>query len=174
MDLVVIGDSKFEKVFDEVLPKENYFIAKISGKKCVFINKKNNDFINDLNIIKTIGANRILEITSDELDVDRANIAENMGVIYSGFSITGKEEYIKPLIEVAINTSGKTALNNGLTEREKEVLGLVGEGLSNKEIAKKLFLSEKTVKNHLNNIFKKIEVSDRTNAALYAIKNNIQ
>ena len=41
------------------------------------------------------------------------------------------------------------------------------------EIAKKLFLSEKTVKNHLNNIFKKIEVVDRTNAALYAVKNGI-
>ena len=39
--------------------------------------------------------------------------------------------------------------------------------------AKKLFLSEKTVKNHLNSIFKKIEVADRTNAALYAVRNGI-
>ena len=41
------------------------------------------------------------------------------------------------------------------------------------QIAKRLFLSEKTVKNHLNNIFKKINVADRTNAALYAVRNKI-
>jgi len=171
MDLVVIGDSKFENVFDEVLPKDNYYIAKIAGKKCAFINTDSN-FLSSLEITKSIGASRILEITGLELDSDRVNIAENMGIIYSGFSVTGKEEYIKPLIEVAIDTSSNTK-NTGLTEREKEVLGLVSKGLSNKEIAKKLFLSEKTVKNHLNNIFKKIEVTDRTNAALYAVRNKI-
>jgi len=171
MDLVIIGDSKFTKVFDEVLPENNYYIARIAGKKCAFMNTEA-DFMSSLEITKNIGASRILEITNEELDGNRVNIAENMGLIYSGFSVTGKEEYIKPLIEVAINTSGKSE-NPGLTGREKEVLGLVAEGLSNKEIAKKLFLSEKTVKNHLNNIFKKIEVTDRTNAALYAVKNKI-
>ncbi len=69
--------------------------------------------------------------------------------------------------------TAKNTKEDGLTERETEVLGLIGKGMTNKEIAKKLFLSEKTVKNHLNNIFKKIEVADRTNAALYAIKNGI-
>ena len=171
MDLVIIGDSKFENVFDEVLPKDNYYIAKIAGKRCAFINTDSN-FISSLEITKSIGASRVLEITNDDLDTKKVNIAENMGLIYSGFSVCGKEEYIKPLIEVAINTS-VTSKDLGLTEREQEVLGLVANGLSNKEIAKKLFLSEKTVKNHLNNIFKKIEVTDRTNAALYAIRNNI-
>ena len=53
-----------------------------------------------------------------------------------------------------------------------EVLKLLAEGLFNKEIAHKLCISEKTVKNHVSNIFKKIGVSDRTQAAVYAIKNN--
>lgn len=171
MDLVVIGDSKFENVFDEILPKEKYFLAKIAGKQCAFL-PANNNFINNLEIIKELGVNRILEITNDEIDDNKVNVAEERGLIYSGFSVIGKDEYIKPLIEVAINISSKKR-SDGLTDREKEVLSLIGAGMSNKEIARNLFLSEKTVKNHLNNIFKKIEVADRTNAALYAVKNGI-
>ena len=59
-----------------------------------------------------------------------------------------------------------------LTRREIEVLKLLAEGLFNKEIAYTLSISEKTVKNHVSNIFKKINVSDRTQAAVYAIKHN--
>lgn len=62
---------------------------------------------------------------------------------------------------------------NDLTKREVEVLILVTEGLLNKEIAHKLYISEKTVKNHISNIFKKINVNDRTQAAVFAIKNSI-
>ncbi len=63
---------------------------------------------------------------------------------------------------------------NALTERESEVLGLIAEGMLNKEIAQKLFISEKTVKNHVSNIFRKLQVSDRTQAAIYAFKHNIK
>lgn len=60
-----------------------------------------------------------------------------------------------------------------LTYREVEVLQLICQGMSNQIIAKTLFLSEKTVKNHLTNIFRKINVTDRTQAVLYALKNKI-
>lgn len=60
-----------------------------------------------------------------------------------------------------------------LTLREMEVLQLIAKGLSNQEIAHRLYLSEKTVKNHLTNIFRKIDVADRTQAVLYAIRNKI-
>lgn len=60
-----------------------------------------------------------------------------------------------------------------LTNRELEVLIQVANGMSNKEIATNLNISERTVKNHISNIFKKIDVSDRTQAAVFAIKNNI-
>ena len=46
-------------------------------------------------------------------------------------------------------------------------------GMYNKEIAEKLDISERTVKNHISNIFKKIEVTDRTQAAVFAIRNNL-
>jgi len=70
-------------------------------------------------------------------------------------------------------SSGPGEKSHGLTKRELEVLQLVAQGENNKSIAEKLFISEKTVKNHLTNIFQKLNVSDRTQAALYAIKNKI-
>ncbi len=60
-----------------------------------------------------------------------------------------------------------------LTPRELEVLTCITQGKSNKEIAALLYISEKTVKNHLTNIFRKIGVEDRTQAALYAVKNRL-
>jgi len=63
---------------------------------------------------------------------------------------------------------------NELTQREYEVIVLIADGLNNKDIADRLFISEKTVKNHVSNIFRKINVSDRTQAAIYAYKNNIK
>lgn len=60
-----------------------------------------------------------------------------------------------------------------LTKRELEILKNLTIGMYNKEIATKLGISERTVKNHVSNIFKKISVADRTQAAVFAIKNHI-
>jgi two-component system response regulator DegU len=60
-----------------------------------------------------------------------------------------------------------------LSGRETDVIRLIALGLSNKQISGKLFLSEKTVKNHISRIFSKIDVNARTQAAIYAIKNGI-
>ena len=60
-----------------------------------------------------------------------------------------------------------------LSERETEVIRLIALGLSNRQISDKLFLSEKTVKNHISRIFSKINVSARTQAAIYALKTGI-
>ena len=62
---------------------------------------------------------------------------------------------------------------DSLTNREMDILIRVANGMYNKEIATSLSISERTVKNHLTNIFKKIEVIDRTQAAVFAIKNDI-
>ncbi len=88
------------------------------------------------------------------------------------------ENYIQPSLIPALNSQlvnrdiekDKIAL---LTSRELEVLAQVANGMFNKEIATNLNISERTVKNHISNIFKKIDVSDRTQAAVFAIKNNI-
>lgn len=90
--------------------------------------------------------------------------------VYNGDSYI--QPSMNPLLKEKLNEFSKSR-NPSLTRRELQVLKLIAEGLYNKEIAYKLEISEKTVKNHVSNIFKKIDVSDRTQAAVYAIKNNI-
>jgi DNA-binding NarL/FixJ family response regulator len=60
-----------------------------------------------------------------------------------------------------------------LTEREMDILKLMTQGQSNKEIAVELSISEKTVKNHITSIFRKLQVEDRTQAVLFAIKHHL-
>ena len=88
------------------------------------------------------------------------------------------ESYIQPSLIPALNRrlvskdTDKDKINS-LTKRELEVLINISNGRSNKEIATDLNISERTVKNHISKIFKKIDVSDRTQAAVFAIKNDI-
>ncbi|WP_335872013.1 response regulator transcription factor [Bacillus sp. 2205SS5-2] len=63
--------------------------------------------------------------------------------------------------------------HHALTEREMDVLRCLGEGLSNQDIGKELFIGVKTVKTHVSNILSKLGVSDRTQAAIYANRNHI-
>ena len=94
------------------------------------------------------------------------------------FSIVEGENYIQPSLIPSLNSKmieknrdeGKI---ESLTKRELEVLKLLAVGMYNKEVAEKLNISERTVKNHVSNIFKKIEVTDRTQAAVFAIRNNL-
>ncbi len=60
-----------------------------------------------------------------------------------------------------------------LTEREREVLRLVAEGMTNVEIGERLYLSDKTVKSHVSNILAKLRLPDRTQAAVFAYKHGL-
>ena len=94
------------------------------------------------------------------------------------FAVHNGETYIQPSLSPLLNSKmidrdvDKEKIKS-LTRRELDVLKLLAEGLFNKEIAFKLDISERTVKNHVSNIFKKIDVADRTQAAVFAIKNDI-
>lgn len=66
-----------------------------------------------------------------------------------------------------------TSPRHDLTDRELEVLGLIAHGKTNKDIAEELVLSEKTVKTHVSNILQKLHLSDRTQAAVYALRQKI-
>lgn len=88
------------------------------------------------------------------------------------------ETYIQPDMIPLMNSKMKNMKNDrdkleSLTRRELDVLKNLSVGMYNKEIATKLDISERTVKNHVSNIFKKIGVSDRTQAAVFAIRNNL-
>ncbi len=88
------------------------------------------------------------------------------------------DSYIQPKLIPILNSKlidrdiDKEKLEQ-LTDREAEVLVEIAKGLLNKEIAMNLNISERTVKNHISSIFRKIEVADRTQAAVFAIKNDL-
>lgn len=106
-------------------------------------------------------------------DSDSAVLKKAIYMVNRGESFIQPE--LTPLLKAKMEEKRNNSLNDtddALTKREIEVLKLLAEGLFNKEIAYMLAISEKTVKNHVSNIFKKINVSDRTQAAVYAIKNN--
>ena len=105
-------------------------------------------------------------------DSESAELKKAINAILAG------ENYIQASLIPALNNRlanrdiDKDKIDS-LTGRELEVLIQVASGMFNKEIATSLNISERTVKNHISNIFKKIDVSDRTQAAVFAIKNNI-
>ncbi len=83
------------------------------------------------------------------------------------------QELGTPPQQQAARQKGSKELDPGLTEREIEVLRLIARGRSNREIADELVLSEKTVKTHVSNILQKLHLSDRTKAALYAVRRRL-
>lgn len=94
------------------------------------------------------------------------------------FAVSRGETYIQeelmPLLESKMTQrSDEQKKIEDLTAREMEVLKHLAYGMYNKEIAETLSISERTVKNHVSNIFKKIDVSDRTQAAVFAIRNHL-
>ena len=76
-------------------------------------------------------------------------------------------------LELTPNNLDTTDPQFSFTRRERDILRLVAQGLSNKEIAAQLCLSEKTVRNRLNEIFSKLGVSNRTQAAIWAIEHGL-
>lgn len=79
------------------------------------------------------------------------------------------ERYHKMQVQYGRLQSAATISDLSLTSRELEILQYIVEGLSNKEIANVLFISEKTVKNHITSLLRKLEVEDRTQAAVFAV-----
>jgi len=95
------------------------------------------------------------------------------GKIYlpSGLSSRFFEYFQKTFKDELNNTQASENLLQYLTQREEEVLELLTQGVTYKGVAQQLFISETTVKTHVNNIFQKLQVNDRTQAVLYAINN---
>lgn len=109
-------------------------------------------------------------------DVSPGQLVETIRGVARGESyITPKlmASVFQEITRMSMQKPSRKADDEQLTVREVEVLQYVARGDSNKDIAKKLFISEKTVKNHLYRIFQKLDVGDRTQAALYAIKNKM-
>ncbi|MEW6232021.1 MAG: response regulator transcription factor [Chloroflexota bacterium] len=109
-------------------------------------------------------------------DADPETMLRAIRAVAHGESLlspTIAQKVLRQLAALPGEEAGRTPFYDQLTPRELEVLKLIAEGQCNKEIAAALGLSEKTVKNHIANIFAKLQVYDRTQAMLYAIRKGL-
>ncbi|QJT00805.1 response regulator transcription factor [Streptomyces asoensis] len=104
-------------------------------------------------------------------DVDPDALAGAIRSVHAGHILL-QPEVAGALLSQDEGTSGQ-GRGGALTEREREVLGLIADGRSNREIARALVLSEKTVKTHVSNILMKLDLADRTQAALWAVRHGV-
>jgi NarL family two-component system response regulator LiaR len=102
-------------------------------------------------------------------DVRPQDLADAVRRVHAGEALLAPSVAARLMQEVA----GERQPAGGLTERELEVLRLIARGLSNKLIARELAVAEKTVKTHVSNILAKLHLTDRTQAALYAVRRGI-
>ena len=113
-------------------------------------------------------------------DAEPSRVIQAIRRVFSGESVYPSslmekvmEHYHQMEVEYGKIQNTATLEELQLTARELEVLQCIVEGMSNKEIAGTLFISEKTVKNHITNLLRKLEVEDRTQAAVYAVSRGI-
>ncbi|GEN84955.1 putative transcriptional regulatory protein YfiK [Sporosarcina luteola] len=110
-------------------------------------------------------------------DMPTDTIVQAILTVHHGGVVLPKEFTSQVLTELRMKTRNSSAeLPAGLEElsdREAEVLTHLGEGMNNKEIAEKLFITEGTVKNHVSNVIQKLGLRDRTQAAIYAVRYGI-
>ncbi|WP_280524963.1 response regulator transcription factor [Streptomyces inhibens] len=104
-------------------------------------------------------------------DIDPEALAGAIRSVHAGHVLLQPEVAEALLAQDEGNSS--QGRGTSLTDREREVLGLIADGRSNREIARALVLSEKTVKTHVSNILMKLDLADRTQAALWAVRHGI-
>lgn len=105
------------------------------------------------------------------LKQDFASIAPALNAVKSGQSVFGGQ-IVSKLPNLLSKKRAPDYESLGLSEREWEVTALVAEGLSNREIAEKLYLSEGTVRNYISTVLEKLQLRDRTQLAVFYLKNN--
>ncbi|TME74914.1 MAG: response regulator transcription factor [Chloroflexi bacterium] len=104
------------------------------------------------------------EVTATQLTNSIRTVADGFSLIYPSVARRVLDEFGQLRTNAP---SGETDVYSDLTPREREVLRLVASGRANKEIGAQLGISERTVKTHISNIFSKLELTDRTQAALF-------
>jgi len=110
--------------------------------------------------------------TSYLLKTSRAsNIAEAIRATHQGESVL--EPKIAGMMMTKMRAKDQPMLHDDLTEREFEILLLIAQGKSNQEIADELYIALKTVKTHVSNILAKLDVTDRTQAVIYAFRHDL-
>jgi DNA-binding NarL/FixJ family response regulator len=106
-------------------------------------------------------------------EADPDTMLRAIRAVANGESLLGSTIALKVMRQFTGMEKAHISLADGLTLREIDVLKLIATGMSNKEISAHLSITEKTVKNHINNILSKLHLFDRTQATLYAIRTGI-
>jgi DNA-binding NarL/FixJ family response regulator len=128
-------------------------------------------YADDESIVSALQAGALGYLTKDAA---RADIARALEAAASGLAVLDAEVQGRLLQALPVpGTPASGVLPDGLTSREGEVLGLIAAGLSNAEIAAQLFVSEATVKTHVNHIFAKTASRDRSQAVAYAHRHGL-
>ena len=198
MQVIVISESLIiRKGIIEILSKESY-VNTIKESHIytdiyndnydllvIDLNKNNKQYLYDIEKIKIeknikvmvldFYEDRVLFSNCMKVGID-AYILGNIDSEGIGYAVNqlrnDKKYYDAELIESYI-VKGDNECMNDLTKREKEILICIAQGKSNIEISKELFITEHTVKKHTSNIFSKLNLKDRMQAALYAYSNGI-
>ncbi len=122
-------------------------------------------FDDDASIAAALAAGARGYLTKDASRTDIALAIRTVARGQSTFTATVADRLLNGLGQARSGASASpTAELSGLTVREREVLGLIGQGLNNTEIAERLFVSTATVKTHINNLFAKLDLRDRAQA----------
>lgn len=103
-----------------------------------------------------------------------SEITNAIRLVYNGEKYIDKALVKMIFSDIKNNFNKEKNILDTLTDRELNILFEISTGLRNKEIGEKLFLSEKTIKNYVTNVFRKIGVEDRVQATIFAINNNIE
>jgi two-component system, NarL family, response regulator LiaR len=127
-------------------------------------------FVEDDKVIPAIQAGAVSFLLKD---VSPTDLMEAIRAASRGEARLHPHVARKLMNQVAAQSSVQRQGETNLTEREREVLVQVAEGMSNREIAEKLVISEKTVKTHISSLLSKLGQDDRTRLAIYAIRNGL-
>ena len=198
MQVIVISESLIiRKGIVEILSKENYVDTIKESHRytdiykdeydllVIDLNKNNKQYLHDIEKLKKeknikvmvldFYEDRVLFSKCMKIGIDGyilANIeSEDIGYAVKQLS-KDKKYYDAELIESYISKDKNECMED-LTKREREILICIAQGKSNIEISKELFITEHTVKKHTSNIFSKLNLKDRIQAALYAYNNGI-
>jgi two-component system, NarL family, response regulator LiaR len=127
-------------------------------------------FVEDDKVIPAIQAGAVSFLLKDVSPID---LLDAVRAAYHGEARLHPAVMRKLMNQVAAQSTTPQQVAPHLTQREMDVLGLVAEGLSNREIASNLVISEKTVKTHISSLLSKLDQEDRTRLAIYAIKKGL-
>jgi NarL family two-component system response regulator LiaR len=124
-------------------------------------------FLDDDKVLPAVGAGAAGYLLKD---VDPQQLVDAIRTVHGGGALLDPAVTATVMRQLADHAEPEEDADLGLTVREREVLALIARGLSNKLIARELGIAEKTVKTHVSSILAKLDVTDRTQAALLAVR----